>query len=68
MDAKIFASATLFWQIHGGILEESAGARDPYLKREVSDYVREAVEKEWQLLETAPSKRPRVLLSMGCSV
>jgi DMSO reductase family type II enzyme molybdopterin subunit len=65
VDAKIFASATLFWHVHGGILEESAKAQDTYLKREVSDYVREAVEKEWQLLEPAPSKRPRVLLSMA---
>jgi DMSO reductase family type II enzyme molybdopterin subunit len=65
VEARIFASSTLFWNLHGGLLEVSGQAWDPHLKRDVSDYVREALEKDWQLLEPTPSKPPRVLLSMA---
>ncbi len=59
------ASATLFWQLHGGVIDVAAGPWDPTLPREVREYVREAIERKWQAVEPPPDKRPRALLVMA---
>ncbi|MCC6639991.1 MAG: molybdopterin-dependent oxidoreductase, partial [Deltaproteobacteria bacterium] len=65
VETKGMSSATLFWQLHGGVIDVSAGPWDPTLPRGVREYVSEALEKKWQLVEPAPEKRPRALLVMA---
>jgi DMSO reductase family type II enzyme molybdopterin subunit len=65
VQTRLMTNSTLFWNIHGGVLEVSGQHWDPDLEREVEDYVREALDKNWQLLEPAPSKKPRVLFSLA---
>ncbi len=65
VDSKAFANATLFWNIHGGVLEESTRPWDPTLPRAVGEYVEEAIEKGWQAIEPPPGKDPRVFISMA---
>jgi DMSO reductase family type II enzyme molybdopterin subunit len=56
-------NATLFWNLHGGVLEVSGRRWDPELTRDVSEYVREALDRNWQVLEPGLEKQPRVLIS-----
>ncbi|MBI4518370.1 MAG: molybdopterin-dependent oxidoreductase [Deltaproteobacteria bacterium] len=65
VSSKGSASATLFWQLHGGIIDVAAGPWDPALPRTVREYVREALERKWQALEPPLDKRPRALLVMA---
>jgi DMSO reductase family type II enzyme molybdopterin subunit len=65
VQSQIMTNSTLFWNVHGGVLDVSGQRWDPELDRDVEDYVREALEKDWQLLEPAPSKKPRVLFSLA---
>jgi DMSO reductase family type II enzyme molybdopterin subunit len=63
--AKVFSNSTLFWDVHGGILDVSARPCDPTVKRDVREYVRESLDKGWQLVEPPVSKQPRVLFSFA---
>jgi anaerobic selenocysteine-containing dehydrogenase len=58
---------SLMYFIHGGILElsEKNPQWDPYLKRPIGDYVREAFEKKWQFLVPEPDREPRVMFALG---
>jgi len=63
-------SSTLFWYIHGGLKEISGRSKewDPYLKREVDDYLKESFEKGWQMIVPAPEKEPRGLFEYGGNI
>ena len=63
--SKGTASATLFWLLHGGVLDVAAGPWDPTLPREVRAYLDEALARKWQALEPPRDKQPRVLLVMA---
>jgi len=63
--SRLMTNSTLFWNVHGGVLEVSGQRWDPELDRDVADYVEEALDKDWQLLEPVPSKKPRVLFSLA---
>jgi len=65
VQTRLMTSSTLFWNLHGGVLEVSQQPWDPELPRKLGDYVDEALAREWQLLEPAPSKQPRVLFSLA---
>ena len=65
VESKGMSSSTLFWQLHGGVIDVSAAPWDPTLPRDVREYVREALDRKWQLVEPAPGKRPRALLVMA---
>ena len=65
VESKGMASATLFWQLHGGVIDVSGGPWDTTLPRAVREYVREALDRKWQLVEPALDKRPRALLVMA---
>ena len=60
-----FVSAVLFWYYHGGLREISGKSRqwDPYLKRDVDEYLEEAVRRGWQ--QAPPATPPKVLFSSG---
>jgi DMSO reductase family type II enzyme molybdopterin subunit len=65
VEGKSMSSATLFWQIHGGVMDVSAEPWGRELPRDVREYVDEALERGWQLVEPSPQKRPRALLVMA---
>ncbi|MEE8325720.1 MAG: molybdopterin-dependent oxidoreductase, partial [candidate division NC10 bacterium] len=58
---------SLMYYMHGGLLElsEKHGGYDPYLKRPIREYVREAFDKKWQFLAPGPEKEPRVMFACG---
>jgi anaerobic selenocysteine-containing dehydrogenase len=62
-ELRATTNATLFWNLHGGVLEVSGRRWDPELKRDVSEYIQEALDKNWQVLEPSLEKEPRVLIS-----
>lgn len=63
----LWASATLFWYIHGGLRELNRDARqwDPHLKRSPEAYLEESLKKGWQYIFPVPPKEPRVLFEYG---
>ena len=58
---------SLMYYIHGGILDlcEKNPGWDPYLKRPIGDYVREAFAKKWQFMAPGPDKQPRMMFALG---
>lgn len=58
---------SLMYYIHGGILDlcEKNPGWDPYLKRPIKDYVREAFAKKWQFMAPGPDKQPRMMFALG---
>jgi DMSO reductase family type II enzyme molybdopterin subunit len=58
---------SLMYYIHGGILDqcEKNPGWDPYMKRPIKEYVREAFEKKWQFIAPGPDKEPRVMFALG---
>jgi DMSO reductase family type II enzyme molybdopterin subunit len=65
VSSKGSASATLFWLLHGGIIDVAAAGWDTTLPRDAHEYVREALERKWQAIEPPPDRRPRALLVMA---
>jgi len=63
--SKVMSNSTLFWNVHGGILDVSARPCDPSVKRDIHDYVTESLDKGWQLVEPPASKQPKVLFSFA---
>ncbi len=63
--AKGFVSSVLYWYYHGGLREISGRSRewDPYLKKDVEEYLALAVKSGWQI--PPPATPPRVLISSG---
>jgi len=59
-----FISSPLFYYQHCGLKERYGSAKrwDPYLKREFSDFLDEALEKGWQHI---PKNPPRIFFSAG---
>jgi len=66
-NAEVFACGTLFWAVHGGLLEYSGRTAewDPYLKRPLSEYLRESLDNEWQYVWPKPGNDPRILFVFG---
>ncbi len=65
VETKGMASATLFWQLHGGVIDVSARPWGRTLPRDVRSYVQESLDRGWQGVEPAPGKKPRALLVMA---
>jgi anaerobic selenocysteine-containing dehydrogenase len=63
--SKGFVSAVLFWYYHGGLRQISGRSRewDPYLKKDVDEYLAEAVRLGWQ--SPPPATPPKILMSSG---
>ncbi|MBI4492156.1 MAG: molybdopterin-dependent oxidoreductase, partial [Chloroflexi bacterium] len=64
------AQTSLTHYFHGGLLElsERHNSWDPYLKRPVHEYVREALARGWQVVTPPPEKQPLVLFQVGGNV
>jgi len=65
-----WVSGVLFWNLHGGLLDLAADAHkwDPHLKRELKDYVKESLDKQWQYVYPAPGEPPRVIFEVGSNI
>ncbi len=63
--SKGFVSAVLFWYYHGGLRQISSRSKewDPYLTRDVDEYLADAVRRGWQI--PPPATPPKVLFSAG---
>ncbi|MBI4515321.1 MAG: molybdopterin-dependent oxidoreductase [Deltaproteobacteria bacterium] len=62
-----FVSSVLFFYLHGGLKELYGHTRawDPHLKREIDSYVREAIDKGWQI---APKTPPKIVFEEGGNI
>lgn len=62
----VFASGTLFWQIHGGVKELTDKAPDwgRHLRRSIDAHVEEALSKKWQPCVPKPGDDPRIMFSI----
>ncbi len=58
---------SLMYYVHGGLLDlcEKHPDWDPYLKRPIREYVREAFDKKWQFLSPGLDQEPRVMFGLG---
>jgi DMSO reductase family type II enzyme molybdopterin subunit len=65
-----WTSGTMFWQIHGGVVElsQDAGNWDPYLKRSPREYLKESLDKGWQSVSPPPGQPPRVIFEVGSNI
>ncbi len=63
-------SGVMFWNIHGGLLEVSGRSKewDPHLKRPVSAYVKEALDKNYQYVWPKPGNPPRIIFEYGSNI
>ena len=68
VDGKEY-SQVLMHYIHGGLLElsEKSNSWDPNLRRKVSEYLQESIDKGWQTLYPDPNKgkEPRIMWGVG---
>lgn len=62
----VWTSGTLFWSVHGGLGELSARAEEWGLgnKRPLQQYLDESLSKQWQPLQPAPGRPPRIMISL----
>ncbi|HSQ00112.1 MAG TPA: molybdopterin-dependent oxidoreductase [Candidatus Dormibacteraeota bacterium] len=65
-----FVSGVMFWNVHGGLLALSGRSKewDPYLKRPVSEYLHEALEKGYQYVSPKPDTPPRIIFELGSNI
>jgi DMSO reductase family type II enzyme molybdopterin subunit len=65
--SKAWVSAVLFWYIHGGLSEVSGRSKawDPYLTREVGEYLKESLDKGWHFVGPDQTKEPRIMFESG---
>ncbi|MDP6632158.1 MAG: molybdopterin-dependent oxidoreductase, partial [Dehalococcoidales bacterium] len=63
------SATSLYYYYHAGLLDLSLknNSWDPYLKRPVADYLKEALDKGWQFVVPKPDKEPRAIFQMGGS-
>lgn len=61
--SRVTCSA-LFWGIHAGIIDLADQISDPFVKRSVKEHVQEALDKNWQSVQPAPGRQPRIIFSM----
>ncbi len=65
-----WVSGTLFWNIHGGLIElsERANEWDPHLKRPAREYLEESLSKGWQRINPPRDKPPRIIFELGSNI
>jgi DMSO reductase family type II enzyme molybdopterin subunit len=70
IEQGLWVSGTLFWQVHGGILELSDRARewDPHLRRSPREYLEKSLKERWQYVYPPPGHPPRVIFEVGSNI
>lgn len=65
-----FSLTGMVHYIHGGLakLAEAHNGWDPDLKRPIGEYLRESLEKKWQVVSPPAEQEPRVLFQVGGNV
>ena len=63
----IWASGTVFWQVHAGIKELTDNAPDwgRHLKRSIDSHLDEMLKKDWQPCVPKPGDDPRIMFSIS---
>ena len=63
-------SGVMFWNIHGGLMEVSGRSQewDPHLKRPVSAYMQESLDKGYQYVWPKPGQPPRIIFEYGSNI
>jgi len=61
----IFASSSLFWAVHGGVMNLAKQSWDPFLKRPIREHVENAVKLGWQPLQPAMDREPRMMITVS---
>jgi len=58
-------ASSLFYYIHGGLLDPCLKNNnwDPYLKRPLAAYLKEAFDRKWQFVRPSPGRNPKVLIT-----
>ena len=66
----VMVSGVMFWNIHGGLLEVSGRSQewDPHLKRPVSAYLGEALDRGYQYVWPKPGRDPRIIFEYGSNI
>jgi DMSO reductase family type II enzyme molybdopterin subunit len=61
--SRTMVNSTLFWNYHGGLLDltRRTGEWGVDLPRDIEEYLDEALEARWQVLEPPPDKEPKGL-------
>lgn len=69
-EGRGLSCGVLFWAVHGGLLEYSGRSAewDPYMKRPLSEYLDESLDKGWQHVWPKPGNDPRMLISFGSNI
>lgn len=65
VNSRLMTNSTLFWNLHGGIIDNSGRTNewDPYLKRDIKEYIDETLKKKWQVLDPPLHTSPKVFFS-----
>ena len=63
-------SGVMFWNVHGGLLEVSGRSHewDPYLKRPVTEFFQEALDRGYQFVWPKPGHDPRIIFEYGSNI
>lgn len=63
----IWATGTVFWQVHAGIKELTDNAPDwgRHLKRSIDSHLDETLKKDWQPCVPKPGDDPRIMFSIS---
>ncbi len=63
-------SGVVFWNVHGGLLEVSGRSQewDPYVKRPVSEYLKESLDKNYQYVWPKRGDDPRIIFEYGSNI
>ncbi|MFQ5351565.1 MAG: molybdopterin dinucleotide binding domain-containing protein, partial [Candidatus Binatia bacterium] len=61
---------TLFWAVHGGLLEYSGRSAqwDPHMKRPLAEFLKESLDAGWQYVWPRRGDDPRMLFSFGSNI
>lgn len=59
----VWTSSSLFWNVHGGIIDLSDNAHKwiPEMKRSVKAHVKESLDRKWFPLQPPPERTPRIM-------
>ncbi|MCA9176107.1 MAG: molybdopterin-dependent oxidoreductase, partial [Planctomycetales bacterium] len=63
-EMPLTTTASLFWNVHAGVMETSSKTWDLKFKRPIKEYVQEAIDKQWTLLEPGPDMQPKMMFGL----
>lgn len=58
---RMASNSTLFWNVHGGLMDRTLANSDTELKRPLKDYLQEAEDNNWMELRDLKKQTPKVM-------